>query len=162
MDNERTALYGAILGDMIGAPYEFDRGDKTKNFDLFGPGKSVHYTDDTAMTLAIAKAVMDAGADAGEVAMKSAFVTWMQDFGRRYADGEYGGRFAGWLWQTNPQPYGSFGNGSAIPCGMVLRHFGTHARGGPLVCGSDTQSSRGRQGSGVGGSGHFPPAKRRR
>ena len=25
-------MYGAILGDMIGAPYEFDRGNKTKDF----------------------------------------------------------------------------------------------------------------------------------
>ena len=25
-------MYGAILGDMIGAPYEFDRGNKTKVF----------------------------------------------------------------------------------------------------------------------------------
>lgn len=29
-------MYGAILGDMIGAPYEFDRGNKTKDFELFG------------------------------------------------------------------------------------------------------------------------------
>ena len=28
-------MYGAILGDMIGAPYEFDRGKKTKDFPLF-------------------------------------------------------------------------------------------------------------------------------
>ena len=28
-------MYGAILGDMIGAPYEFDRGSKTKTFPMF-------------------------------------------------------------------------------------------------------------------------------
>ena len=28
-------MYGAILGDMIGSPYEFDRGNKTKDFPLF-------------------------------------------------------------------------------------------------------------------------------
>ena len=25
-------MYGAILGDIIGSPFEFDRGDKTKDF----------------------------------------------------------------------------------------------------------------------------------
>ena len=28
-------MYGAILGDIIGSPFEFDRGDKTKDFELF-------------------------------------------------------------------------------------------------------------------------------
>ena len=32
---EDKVMYGAILGDMIGAPYEFDMGDKTKEFPLF-------------------------------------------------------------------------------------------------------------------------------
>ena len=26
-------MYGAILGDIIGSPFEFDRGDKTKDFN---------------------------------------------------------------------------------------------------------------------------------
>ena len=38
-------MYGAILGDMIGAPYEFDRGDKTKDFPLFSAASQ--FTDDT-------------------------------------------------------------------------------------------------------------------
>ena len=107
-------LYGAILGDMIGAPYEFDQGDKTKDFELFDRRKWVRYTDDSVMTLAVAKAIMAAGRDAGEAAMKAAFVAAMQDLGNRYAGGEYGGRFSGWLKESNPQPYGSFGNGSAM------------------------------------------------
>lgn len=107
-------MYGAMLGDMIGAPYEFDRGDKTKDFDLFDKRKWIHYTDDTAMTIAIAKAILNVGSDADEKTMKSEFVSCMQDFGNRHAQGEYGGRFAGWLQSDNPQPYGSFGNGSAM------------------------------------------------
>ena len=59
-------MYGAILGDMIGSPYEFDRGDKTKDFELFDKSKGVHYTDDTAMTIAIAKAIINVGIDADE------------------------------------------------------------------------------------------------
>ena len=105
-------MYGAILGDMIGAPYEFDQGDKTKEFELFN--RRVRYTDDSAMSLAIAKAVMNAGTDADEAPMKAEFVSCMQDIGRRYAQGEYGGRFAGWLTSRDPQPYNSWGNGSAM------------------------------------------------
>lgn len=55
-------MYGAILGDMIGSPYEFDRGSKTKEFPLFS--KYSTYTDDTVMTLAVADALLDAQPDA--------------------------------------------------------------------------------------------------
>lgn len=112
-------MYGAILGDMIGAPYEFDQGDKTKNFELFDRRKWVRYTDDSAMTLAIAKAIMNVGPGACEKTMKAEFVRCMQDIGHRHAGGEYGGRFAQWLQSDNPQPYGSFGNGSAMRVSAV-------------------------------------------
>lgn len=49
-------MYGAILGDIIGSPYEFDRGEKSKDFELFNP--KVRYTDDSVMTLAVAKAIL--------------------------------------------------------------------------------------------------------
>ena len=121
-------MYGAILGDMIGAPYEFDRGDKTKDFELFDQRKWVRYTDDSAMSLAIAKAVMNAGIHADEAVMKAEFVSYMQDIGNRYAQGEYGGRFAGWLASPNPRPYGSFGNGSAMRVSSIGWFFETMAR----------------------------------
>ena len=44
-------MYGAILGDMVGAPYEFDRGKKSKQFDMWND--EVHFTDDTVMTIAV-------------------------------------------------------------------------------------------------------------
>ena len=44
-------MYGAILGDIIGSPYEFDRGNKTKDFPLFSEGSK--FTDDTVMTIAV-------------------------------------------------------------------------------------------------------------
>ena len=44
-------MYGAILGDIIGSPFEFDRGDKTKKFDLFSEG--CDFTDDSVMTIAV-------------------------------------------------------------------------------------------------------------
>ena len=50
-------MYGAILGDMIGAPYEFDRGRKTKDFPMFTDESQ--FTDDTVMTIAVAEALLD-------------------------------------------------------------------------------------------------------
>ncbi len=110
-------MYGAILGDMIGSPYEFDRGDKTKDFEMFN--SHIRYTDDSVMTLAVAKAIMEAGKDADEDTLKAAFVKWMQAFGGSYARGEYGGRFAGWLMMDDPEPYGSYGNGSAMRVSLI-------------------------------------------
>jgi ADP-ribosylglycohydrolase len=51
-------MYGAILGDIIGSPYEFDRGEKTKKFPLFSRHSA--FTDDTVMTIAVAEAFLDA------------------------------------------------------------------------------------------------------
>ena len=49
-------MYGAILGDIIGSPYEFDRGNKTKDFPLFS--RYSEFTDDTVMTIAVTEAFL--------------------------------------------------------------------------------------------------------
>lgn len=103
-------MYGAILGDIIGSPYEFDRGSKTKVFPLFAEGSQ--FTDDTVMTLAVAEALMEARDD--EEALRQALIRSMQKWGRRYPDAGYGARFCGWLESSDPQPYHSWGNGSAM------------------------------------------------
>ncbi len=104
-------MVGAILGDMIGAPYEFDRGNKTKDFPLFSEGSQ--FTDDSVMTAAVAEALMDSSGKSDEE-VKKALVRSMQKWGRRYPDAGYGARFIHWIWADDPQPYGSFGNGSAM------------------------------------------------
>lgn len=104
-------MYGAILGDMIGAPYEFDRGNKTKDFPLFS--KDSQFTDDTVMTIAVAEALLDTMGQS-DVAIKSAVVRSMQKWGGRYPHAGYGGRFRVWLRMAEPKPYGSYGNGSAM------------------------------------------------
>ena len=105
-------MYGAILGDMIGAPYEFDRGAKTKDFPLFSQGS--RFTDDTVMTIAVADALLEVGEEADEAAVCAAVVRAMQAWGRRYPRAGYGGLFRRWLASDEPEPYGSFGNGSAM------------------------------------------------
>ena len=104
-------MYGAILGDMIGAPYEFDRGNKTKDFPLFG--RRSEFTDDSVMTVAVAEALLDSrGQEEGEIL--SALVRSLQKWGKRYPDAGYGRRFWHWLRARDPEPYGSYGNGSAM------------------------------------------------
>ena len=104
-------MFGAILGDMIGAPFEFDRGKKTKDFPMFS--RESRFTDDTVMTIAVAEALMDSRG-LSEEETKQALVDSMRKWGRKYPHAGYGGRFRHWLWAEDPQPYGSFGNGSAM------------------------------------------------
>ena len=104
-------MYGALLGDMIGAPYEFDRGNKTKEFPLFC--EESHFTDDSVMTIAVAEALLDSQfREDGEI--REALVQSMRKWGRKYPHAGYGGRFRHWLQADDPQPYGSYGNGSAM------------------------------------------------
>lgn len=110
-------MYGALLGDMIGAPYEFDRGNKSKEFDMFN--EQVAFTDDSVMTIAVAEGIMNAGLDADEKRMKAEIVSSMKAWGRRYPDAGYGNKFIWWLMLDDPNPYGSFGNGSAMRVSSV-------------------------------------------
>lgn len=110
-------MLGAVVGDIVGSPYEFDRGDKSTTFELFSPAAG--YTDDSVMTLAVGQALMDAGDD--EAAADRALVVSMHAFYRRHPHptGGYGGRFARWLVDPDPRPYGSYGNGSAMRVSSV-------------------------------------------
>lgn len=106
-------MLGAIIGDIVGSRYEFD-ATNDYNFELFSDKNS--FTDDTICTIAIADAVLN-NRDYGES---------LHDWCRRYMKpkGGFGGRFRKWVESDNPQPYGSFGNGSAMrvsPIGMYFR-----------------------------------------
>ena len=104
-------MYGAISGDIIGSPYEFDRGNKTKDFPLFSFDSD--WTDDSVMTIAVAEALINTlGQD--DEAIKTALVESMQKWGHKYPFAGYGTRFSGWLRAKSPKPYGSYGNGSAM------------------------------------------------
>lgn len=105
-------MYGAILGDIVGSPYEFDCNNyKAKDFPLFS--RRSDFTDDTVMTLAVAKTLLSShGQD--DAAIKATLVREMQRLGRTYPDRGYGTHFGGWLYEDAPQPYRSYGNGSAM------------------------------------------------
>ena len=119
-------MYGAILGDIIGSPFEFDRGNKSKDFELFGPYS--HFTDDTVMTIAICDGILKAGLMADETTMKTAMITSMQLWGHKYPHAGYGTKFYQWLAMENTKPYGSYGNGSAMRVASVGWLFETLER----------------------------------
>ena len=105
-------MYGAIFGDIVGSPYEFDRGEKTKLFRLFTETST--YTDDTVMTLAVSAALVEAGPTADPSKISELVAKWMRKLGKDHPDAGYGGRFSQWLRDPNMGPYNSFGNGSAM------------------------------------------------
>ena len=115
-------MFGAILGDIIGSPYEFDFFNiKTKEFPLFS--KRSFFTDDTVMTLAIAQAILQCEDTGNDELLKKHFVSSMQTLGNAYPDAGYGCSFSYWLITDDPQPYGSYGNGSAMRVSSVAWLF---------------------------------------
>jgi len=105
-------MYGAILGDIIGSPYEFDRGGKAKDFPLFSMRSE--FTDDTVMTIAVADAFLPVRPEMEDDTIRQHVVMKMQKYGRMYPHAGYGSRFRHWLRDRHPQPYNSWGNGSAM------------------------------------------------
>lgn len=99
-------MLGAIVGDIIGSAYEF-KNTKRKEFHLFTPKSK--FTDDTVMTLAVARWLCD-----DKEHCKETLVQRMQELGRRYPTAGYAGSFMRWLYNPEPQPYNSYGNGSAM------------------------------------------------
>ena len=106
-------MIGAILGDIIGSPYEFDCNNiKTKDFPLFSRHST--FTDDSVMTCAISQALLDVGPHAPDEEVRRAAVEWMRQLGRDFPHAGYGGMFIRWLLVQDAGPYNSFGNGAAM------------------------------------------------
>lgn len=116
-------MYGAILGDIIGQPYEFDRGKKTKDFPLFC--NNPRFTDDSVMTIAVYDGILNAGLTADEKTMKDAIITSMHTWGHKHPYVGYGRKFFFWIASKDTKPYGSLGNGSAMRVSSVGWLFDT-------------------------------------
>jgi len=123
-------MIGAIIGDIVGSRFEFNN-HKSKDFELFTDECFV--TDDSIMTLAVAKAIMEAKRrepenveDEGSYYALVADLTvkYMQEIGRRYPNCGYGRMFYQWVFSDSPQPYTSYGNGAAMrisPVGFAAK-----------------------------------------
>lgn len=108
-------MLGAIIGDIVGSRFEFNNTSDF-NFKLFT--KDCNFTDDTICTIAIANALTNGNKDYRE---------WLHYWCRFYPHpmGGYGGSFARWVASDDPQPYNSFGNGSAMRVAPIGWWFDT-------------------------------------
>lgn len=113
---EKVKILGALAGDIIGSVYEF-QNTWSKEFDLFTPWTK--FTDDSVMTLAVAKWLMEDNTHS-----RSHLIRCMQILGRQYPRAGYGESFGFWLRQEDPQPYNSWGNGA----GMRVSPVGLYAK----------------------------------
>jgi len=110
-------MLGAIVGDIVGSRFEFHNYRK-KDFDLFVDWSFV--TDDTIMSLAIGKAIMETEkeittkTEAYYELLEKNTIRYMRKIGQRYPHCGYGGRFFHWMFSDDPRPYNSFGNGAAM------------------------------------------------
>ena len=114
-------MFGAILGDMIGSPYEFDMGNKSKEFPLFS--KRSTYTDDTVMTIAVADVFLNDSLLMNEDVIRQSLIESMHKYGKLFPNAGYGGRFGMWLFLDGTEPYNSWGNGSAMRVSSVAWLF---------------------------------------
>lgn len=116
-------MIGALIGDIVGSRFEFDN-HRSMEFNLFT--EDCFVTDDSIMTLAVAKAIMmtdqDVLNDFTSTRIDTDYleklsvntIKEMQSIGRKYPDCGYGGSFYGWIFSLDPQPYNSYGNGAAM------------------------------------------------
>jgi ADP-ribosylglycohydrolase len=112
-------MLGAIIGDIAGSRFEFDN-IRSKDFELLAEDCNV--TDDSIMTLAVAKAILACNGDWERLGYNS--VKYMHEIGRKYPHCGFGGMFRRWVFSDDPAPYNSYGNGAAMrvsPCGFIAR-----------------------------------------
>ena len=132
-------MLGAIIGDIVGSRFEFNN-HRSKDFELFAEG--CFATDDSIMTLAVARAIMETAREMAKKTVKTPTtpgydhnfdfhdllsdmtVKYMQEIGRKYPNCGFGGMFYKWVFSENPEPYNSFGNGAAMrvsPAGFAAK-----------------------------------------
>ncbi len=112
-------MLGAIIGDIVGSVYEW-KNHKSKDFTLLTYKN--HFTDDTVMSLAVAKALLMSQSDYSD--LSEMVVKYMREVGRNYPDCGYGGSFYKWMFSDDPKPYMSYGNGAAMrvsACGFAAK-----------------------------------------
>jgi ADP-ribosyl-[dinitrogen reductase] hydrolase len=103
-------MLGAIIGDIIGSVYE-KRAIKSIDFELFS--EDSEFTDDTVLTIATADCILQ----------NANYTEFYQIYGKKYPAVGYGGTFMNWIFAKNPQPYNSWGNGSAMRVSPVAYLF---------------------------------------
>lgn len=123
-------MIGAMIGDIVGSRFEFNNHRSTE-FEFFT--KECFVTDDSIMTLAVAKAILETERElVGGLpfdgrsqsryldSLSANTIKFMQEIGQNYPDCGYGSNFGRWIFSKHPRPYGSFGNGAAMRVSPVV------------------------------------------
>lgn len=111
----KDVLLGTIIGDIAGSRFELVNNKYGKEFEFLH--KFCRYTDDSVMTLAVAKAFLEAKEDYSN--LEEQVINSMTEVGRKYPSCGYGPSFYRWIMSEDHKPYGSFGNGSAMRISAV-------------------------------------------
>ena len=116
-----TGLIGGICGEVLGSKYELEK-DKQKVKKLAGKKemkvlKSMNYTDDTILSMAVAKWLMD-----DPEHNKESLIDLFKHFGSRYRVYSFGRKFRKWVDSDDRTPYGATTNGSAMRVAPVARY----------------------------------------
>lgn len=106
---KKDDILGTIIGDVAGSRFELVNNKKSKEFVFLD--KKCRYTDDSVMTLAVAKSFVDCKKDKSNIEEKA--ISAMVEVGRKYPDCGYGPKFYQWIITENHTPHGSFENGVA-------------------------------------------------
>lgn len=112
-------MLGAIIGDIVGSRFEWNNY-RAKDFEFLT--YKCFFTDDSVMSLAVAKAILNSKKDHSDLSANA--IRYMQEIGRPYPDCGYGGSFYDWIYAKDPKPYNSFGNGAAMrvsACGFAAK-----------------------------------------
>ncbi len=118
-DSKKDILVGTMVGDIVGSRFELNNCRK-KDFVFFHPG--CRATDDTIMTLAISKVLIEANGNYNN--LSNIAIDNMVEVGRKYQQCGFGRRFFEWIKTDNHEPYNSYGNGAAMrisPVGIAAR-----------------------------------------
>ena len=107
---KKDVLIGTAIGDIVGSRFEINNCKTGKDFELFN--QYCRFTDDTVMTFAVAKSLMDCKNEFNS--LKDIVINNMVEIGRKYIRCGFGGSFYYWIKNDEHEPYGSFGNGAAM------------------------------------------------
>lgn len=115
-------MYGTIIGDIAGSYYEI-YNIKAKKFKFMDKNKS-SFTDDTVMTLAVCKSLLECDSDYSN--LRDIVINNMVTIGRNHSQCGFGDKFFRWIIKDDHSPYNSFGNGAAMRvgcCGVVGKNI---------------------------------------
>lgn len=107
-----NGILGAIIGDICGSVYEFNNAKTFDEIEMFP--KNCKYTDDTVLTCAVAKWLVETEDTSDKNLTELTKI--IKNTVRKHPFCGYGGMFRKWFNSDSMEPFGSYGNGSAMRC----------------------------------------------